>query len=143
MIIYLELILQAGLLIAAIFGFVVGFRNKEGIKVFIGLISAILSFLMGILVIKLPAPQITRLEDYSAIKIYTDKGVPIQYKIRVFLIQKIELCRIPAYAYPLLTAWFFPCEIPFPQAPYSSVLSASSSLWERCILSTVGGKPLC
>lgn len=83
MIIYLELILQAGLLIAAIFGFVVGFRNKEGIKVFIGLISAILSFLMGILVIKLPAPQITRLEDYSAIKIYTDKGVPIQYKIRV------------------------------------------------------------
>lgn len=38
---------------------------------------------MGILVIKLPAPQITRLEDYSAIKIYTDKGVPIQYKIRV------------------------------------------------------------
>lgn len=61
----------------------VGFRNKEGIKVFIGLISAILSFLMGILVIKLPAPQITRLEDYSAIKIYTDKGVPIQYKIRV------------------------------------------------------------
>ena len=65
MIIYLELILQAGLLIAAIFGFVVGFRNKEGIKV-----------------IKLPAPQITRLEDYSAIKIYTDKGVPIQYNTR-------------------------------------------------------------
>ena len=67
----------------------------------------------------------------------------IQYKIRLFFIQKIELRRIPALAYPLLTAWFFPCETPFPQAPYSSVLSACSSLWAGCISSTAVGKPPC
>ena len=65
-----------------ILGAIVTFKKKEKLILGCSIIAAVIPFIISLVCVELPTPEITRKEDYSAIVLTASKGVKIEYQIR-------------------------------------------------------------
>lgn len=80
--IWVGIVLDGVAAVILILGAIVTFKKKEKLILGCGIIAAVIPFIISLVCVELPTPEITRKEDYSAIVLTASKGVKIEYQIR-------------------------------------------------------------
>ena len=80
--IWVGIVLDGVAAVILILGAIVTFKKKEKLILGCSIIAAVIPFIISLVCVELPTPEITRKEDYSAIVLTASKGVKIEYQIR-------------------------------------------------------------